>query len=78
MSPRPSGRRIHSIYLDEFEDVAVRLVADENRQSPNAVCRALIRRALGLPAVELRVPERVAEWADRQRAATAAGRDLAG
>lgn len=64
---------MHSLYLDELEDAAVRLVADHNRLSANAVCRALIRRGLGLPALELVLPEQVRAWAERRRDADAAG-----
>lgn len=70
---RASSRRIHSLYLDELEDAAVQLVARENHQSANAVCRALIRKALGLPALELTLPDQVRAWAERRRDADAAG-----
>lgn len=73
---RPSNRRIKSIYLDELENTAVQLVAGANRQSPNAVCRALIRQALGLPALELVLPEQVRSWAERSREAAAAAEKL--
>jgi hypothetical protein len=66
-------RRIHSLYLDELEEAAVQLVARTNRLSPNAVCRALIRKGLGLPALELQLPEQVQAWAERRRDADAAG-----
>lgn len=69
-------QRIHSLYLDELEQHAVLAVADANHTSPNAVCRALIRKALGLPALELRLPDEVREWAERRQAADAAGRAL--
>lgn len=75
---RPSNRRIKSIYLDELEDAAVQLVAQANRQSPNAVCRALIRQALGLPSLELVLPEQVRSWAERRREADRAAGELTG
>ena len=47
---RPSAKRTYSIYLDDAENVAVNRIAAANHATANAVCRALIRRALGLPA----------------------------
>lgn len=72
MTGRASNKRTYSVYLDEVEDAAVHRVARENHLSPNAVCRALIRAGLGLPAAELRLPAEVVDLAAaRTRAARA-------
>jgi hypothetical protein len=74
---RPSAKRTYSIYLDDAENAAVNRVAEANHATPNAVCRALIRRALGLPALELRIPAEVTAWAERRSAAADADASLA-
>ena len=77
MAAKAANARVHSLYLDEFENAAVRRVADASRLSANAVIRALVRQGLGLGG-ELRVeiPEDVAEWAAAQQAARDAGKRL--
>jgi len=75
--PRPSAKRTYSVYLDDAENAAVNRVAQQNHASPNSVIRALIRRALGLPALDLRIPDEVREWAARRAAAADADRSIA-
>jgi hypothetical protein len=75
---RPSAKRTYSIYLDDAENLAVNRVAAANHATPNAVCRALIRRALGLPALELRIPPEVQAWAERRSQVADADARLAG
>lgn len=74
---RPSAKRTYSVYLDDAENAAVNRVAQLNHHSPNSVIRALIRRSLGLPALELRLPEEIVEWAARRTAAADADRRIA-
>lgn len=50
-------QRIHSLYLSEEEEDAVRQVARLNGTSVNFVARAAIRTLLGLPAARLELPE---------------------
>lgn len=69
--------RIYSVYLDSVEEAAVRKIARANHVSPNAVIRAHVRTALGLPAIKLEIPAEVAAWADAQSAAAEAAGQLA-
>lgn len=73
---RPSAKRTYSVYLDDAENAAVNRVAAANHASANSVIRSLVRQALGLPALELRIPDEVAEWAGRRSAAALADRQL--
>lgn len=74
---RPSAKRTYSVYLDDHENAAVNRIAQASHLSANAVVRALLRQALGLPGLELRIPEEIQEWAQRRAAAAAADRRIA-
>lgn len=57
---RDDNKRIKSVYLDKTELAVIEKVALANGQSPNAAIRILVRKGLGLPAPELRIPAEVA------------------
>lgn len=74
---RPSAKRTYSVYLDDAENAAVNRIAQANHYTPNAIIRALIRQAVGLPALELRIPAEISEWAARRTAAAEADQRIA-
>lgn len=74
---RPSAKRTYSVYLDDAENAAVNRIAQANHYSPNAVIRALLRKAVGLPGLELRIPDEIRDWAERRSAAHDADRRIA-
>lgn len=74
---RASAKRTYSVYLDDAENAAVNRVAHANHATANAVIRALVRQGLGLPALELRLPDEIREWAARRQAAAEADRRIA-
>lgn len=51
--------RVYSCYLDELENGAVRAIATANGVAPNAVIRVAIRKLLGLPSVDVTIPDDV-------------------
>jgi hypothetical protein len=57
MAKPSTATRIHSSYLDEVEDHAVRAIANANGLSPNKVIRFAVRALLGLPAPQLHIPD---------------------
>ena len=50
-------QRIHSLYLSEDEEAAVRAVARLNGTTVNFVVRASVRALIGLPAPRLELPD---------------------
>lgn len=58
---RGDENRIHSVYLDERENVAIRAISMANGQSPNAVIRMAVRGLLGLPSPTITVPDELRE-----------------
>jgi len=58
---RLDNQRVRSVYLDKTEWAAAETIARLNGISSNAVIRIGFRVLLGLPTVELRVPEEIRE-----------------
>lgn len=61
VAQRDSTQRIHSVYLDERENAAIRAISMANGQSPNGVIRMAVRALLGLPSPTITISDELRE-----------------
>jgi hypothetical protein len=59
------NERVYSCYLDELENASIRSVANANGVAPNAIIRIAVRALLGLPHLEVRIPDEVRALVER-------------